>query len=98
MKRTSRGFAVFTQFTDTRGADVRVQASSEAGVRRCWVFVNGGSTLGAKQKALAADCAARHYQMPGSEIISDHTSAHLTPAQARRMAKALLRFADRGGR
>ncbi len=98
MKRTLRGFAVYTQFNDTRGAELRVQASSEAGVRRCWIFVKGGSTLGAKQRELADACAAARFQMPGSEIISDSTSAHLTPAQARRVAKALLRFANGGGR
>lgn len=93
MKRTSRGFGIYTKFNDTRGAEVRVQASSEAGVRRCWIFVKGGTTLGAKQRELAEACAAVKWQMPGSEIISDSTSAHLTPSQARRVAKALLRFA-----
>lgn len=98
MKRTSRGFAIFTEFTDTKGAEVRVQASSYATGRRVWIFVNGGLTLSKRQRELADEAKARQYQMPGDEIVNDASPAHLTPAQARRVARALLRFADRGGR
>ena len=31
---------------------------------------------------------------PGENIVNDSVSAHLSPAQARRVAKALLQFAD----
>lgn len=79
MKRTNRGFAVFTQFTDTYGADVRVQMSSAAGVRRCWVFAHGGGTIRAEHR---------------EDQERNNAAPHLSPAQARRMAKALLRFAD----
>jgi hypothetical protein len=84
MKRTSRGFAVFTEFVDTYGNKVRVQQSSAAGVDRCWIFSNypDGSS-------------AKHHGATG-ELVSP--SPHLTRAQARRVAKALLRFADGGGR
>lgn len=89
MKRTSRGFDLYTEFTDTYGATVSVRESSAAGVRRCWVDARGGSTLGARQLALSKEDP----RQPGENIVNDNTSGHLSPAQARRLAKALLRFA-----
>jgi len=38
VRLTQRGFAVYGEFTDSRGQDVRVQESSEVGEPRCWVF------------------------------------------------------------
>lgn len=35
---TPRGFVVYDQFTDTRGAEVRVQQSSSATHTAVWVF------------------------------------------------------------
>ena len=90
MKRTDRGFAIYAKLTDTYGADVRVQKSSAAGVRRCWIFAKGGSTLGSRQKTLSEESPMQ----PGENIVNDSVSAHLSPAQARRVAKALLQFAD----
>lgn len=90
MKRTARGFAIYTEFTDTYGAEVSVYESSAAGVRRCWVAARGGGTLGARQRELSKEDP----RQPGQNIVNDNTSAHLSPEQARRMAKALLRFAD----
>lgn len=98
MKRTARGFEIYAEFTDAMKSRVRVVESSEAGVRRAWVFSSGGTSLGSKQRALNQECRDRKFQMPGSDIISDDTPAYLTPAQARRLGKALLRFADGGGR
>ena len=74
MKRTPRGFVVFTQFIDSYHNEVRVQESSNAEGRFVWVFCSPskGSTFGE----------------------SDSPSPHLTPAQARRVAKALLKFAE----
>ena len=69
MKRTARGFLVYTEFTDDSGNRVRVQESSSATARRCWIF--------------AQDREGR-----------DAVSPHLSSAQARRIAKALLRFAE----
>lgn len=90
MNRTARGFAVFTEFVDTYGATVTVQKSSSAGVRRCWVSARGGRTLGSRQLELSKESP----EQPGHMIVNDNTTAHLTPAQARRLATALLRFAD----
>lgn len=98
MRRTARGFNIFTEFTDAMGSSVRVTESSEAGVRRVWLFSSGGKSLGAKQRALNQECRDRKWQMPGGDIISDDTPAYLTPNQARRLAKALLRFANGGAR
>lgn len=71
MKRTHRGFAIYTEFQDTYGAWIRVQKSSAATTRRCWIFANEDEDGGGKE-----------------------TAAHLSPQQARRVAKALHRFAD----
>lgn len=35
---TERGFAVYDQFTDAYGSQVRVQESSSATEPRCWIF------------------------------------------------------------
>lgn len=94
MKRTARGFGVFVEFTDSKGADVRVQRSSASGEPAVWVFVKGGTTVSAKQRALAQECRDRQFQMPGDELVTDDTSAHLTRAQARRLARALMRFSE----
>lgn len=96
-KVDANGFGIYTEFIDAMRSQVRVTESSEAGVRRVWLFSSGGTSLGTKQRALNQECRDRKFQMPGSDIISDDTPAYLTPAQARRLAKALLRFAD-GGR
>ena len=90
MKRTARGFAVYTESQDTYGALVTVQRSSMASGRRCWVSARGGYTLGARQLELSKEDP----RQPGQNIVNDNTSAHLSPAQARRLAAALLRFAD----
>jgi hypothetical protein len=39
---TNRGFSGFAQFEDSYGADVRVQASSQAMYDAVWIFVKGG--------------------------------------------------------
>lgn len=75
MKRTPRGFAVFTEFIDGYRNEVRVQESSSAEGRFVWVFC----------KPAEGSMFEEHEKSP---------APHLTPAQARRVAKALLRFAD----
>lgn len=92
MKRNERGFWIYTSFRDTYGAEVSVTHSSAAGVRRCWIGARGGGTLGARQRLLSEEPKTQ----PGWSIVNDNTSGHLTPAMARRLAKALLRFADGG--
>jgi len=49
MKRTERGFAVYTQFKDFYGGDVRVQESSLASRRCCWIFPEVKMHLGEPQ-------------------------------------------------
>ena len=39
MKKTNRGFSVYSEFTDTYGSKVVVQMSS-AVLKRCWIFVH----------------------------------------------------------
>lgn len=77
--RTPRGFAYYTKFTDGNGTIVRVQQSSSAGKRRVWIF---------------ADLDGNGEQPPHHLGKCASCAPHLSPSQARRVAKALLRFAD----
>lgn len=78
MKRTPRGFKIYSEFKDTYGNQIRVQESSSACAGRIWIFTS------------FSDGKEVHYHCTG------HVSAspHLSKAQARRLAKTLLRFAD----
>lgn len=83
MRRTARGFALYAQTKDSRGNTVRVQRSSEMGVRRCWLF--------------ARNAAGNDHELTtavGFPNGVDVVTPYLNPAQARRLAKALLVFAD----
>lgn len=82
MKRTSRGFAVYGEFKDGYGQTVRVQESSSAEGAFCWVFC----------KDQEGNDAIIHLGKPHSR------SPHLSRAQARRLAKLLLKFADEARR
>ncbi len=78
MKRTQRGFSIYGAYKDSRGNTVRVQQSSACGGPFVWLFVK--------------DAQGREVY----EHMGQHTavSPHMTRAQARRVAQALLRFAD----
>ena len=39
MRKTNRGFAIYSEFKDTYGSTVRVQMSSNV-LKRCWIFVD----------------------------------------------------------
>lgn len=38
MRKTNRGFKIYSEFTDTYQSKVRVQESSSV-LKRCWIFV-----------------------------------------------------------
>ena len=38
MKKTNRGFNIYTEFTDAYGQEVRIQESSSAEEKRVWIF------------------------------------------------------------
>ncbi len=38
MKHTGRGFRIYAEFKDSYGSDVRIQESSNAEGRYCWIF------------------------------------------------------------
>lgn len=78
MKRTARGFAIYTEFKDTYGNTVTVQKSSAACYDRVWVF--------AKNKD-GVDAFEHMGELHG-------VSPHLSKQQARWLAKALLKFAE----
>lgn len=80
-KKDARGLAVFTKFADERGCEVTVQESSTAGGRRAWLFLRGGASNGDVVSRRAASAAPI-------------MAAHLSPQEARRIARALLRWAD----
>lgn len=94
MKKDSRGFKIYGEFEDSYGAQIYIKQSSSAEGNFCWIGVHGGSTLSQKQKKLYEECREKKFMMPGSEIINDSTSAHITPELAREIAEALLKFAN----
>lgn len=77
-KRTPRGFSIYGEYKDSRGQTVRVQESSSAMGPCVWIFCN----------AEDGSDALIHLGKPTAR------SPHLTKAQARRVAAALLRFAN----
>ncbi len=84
MKRTPRGFAVFGQIKDRKGNSIRVQMSSEVGGPFCWIFtVNADGAEYVKRDPVPVACDPIGVATP-----------YLTRAQARRLATALLKFAD----
>lgn len=78
MKRTPRGFSVYSEIKDSNGRTIRVQESSRADGPCVWIFCTDAD---------GAD-AVMHVGKPMA------FSPHLTKAQARRVAAALLRFAN----
>lgn len=83
LKRTPRGFAVYGSVVDARGNTVRAQRSSEIGAPRCWLFVR--NELGHDHELTPA---------PGIRNGVDVVTPYLSRKQARRLAHALLAFAE----
>lgn len=79
MKRTPRGFIVFSEFTDSYGSRIRVQESSSAEERAVWIFCHNNECGRADPLA----------SVLGGE--KDFTP-HLNVAQARRLRNALDKF------
>jgi hypothetical protein len=50
--RTSRGFAIYAEFSDGYGADVSVIQSSSAERDCVWIFTEGGAVSGNKGSVL----------------------------------------------
>ena len=78
MKRTPRGFAIYGEYKDANNQIVRIQESSRADGPLVWIFCNDED----------GNDVVMHLGVPQSR------SPHLTKAQARRVAMALLKFAD----
>lgn len=78
MKKTSRGFPIFAEFTDSYHNTIRVQESSNAEKHCCWIFVTD-----AQGRSAFEHCG---------ELTSP--SAHLTKAQAKRLVRALNVFIE----
>jgi hypothetical protein len=78
LKKTNRGFLIYGKLVDIYDQTVSVVESSSAEGPRVWVFCKDKD--GREAIEHLGQLQAR--------------SPHLTPAQARRVAKALLRFAD----
>lgn len=80
MKKTNRGFNIYSEIKDTHFNTITVQQSSDACIDACWIFVkNKEGKDGVWDKAT------------GQWVSS---TAHLTKAQAKRVAKALMKFAE----
>ena len=46
MKRTNRGFAIYTEFKDANGDNVKIQRSSQIGRPLVWIFPEARMHLG----------------------------------------------------
>lgn len=80
MKKCSRGFNIYSEFKDTHGNTVTVKESSAAMKHCVWIFVkNKNGADGVWDNATGQYISA---------------SPHLSKAQAKRLAKALLKFAE----
>lgn len=53
MKKTQRGFSIFTQFKDLYGKEVRVQKSSLATKRAVWIFTEVETTCAGAHLSVA---------------------------------------------
>lgn len=78
MKKTNRGFNIYSEFSDTRDNRIIIQESSDAMKHCCWIFVK--------------DSEGREVYEHLGKIYAH--SPHLSKAQAKRLAKALLKFAE----
>lgn len=84
MKKTIRGFRIYSQIKDTYENKITVQESSAACGARCWIFVhNRDDQDGVWDEATGKWISA---------------AAHLSPRQAKLIAKALLKFAEESER
>lgn len=79
-KRTPRGFAIYGEVADDRGNVTIIQQSSAIGGPYCWIFVK--------------DKDGKDTVMVTPPGVPMAVSPHLTKAQARHVAAALLRFAN----
>jgi len=77
MKKTARGFNIYSGIKDSYGQEVRVQQSSNAEIEACWIFCH-------------KDGKDAHIHLDKPQAYSPH----LTKAQARKVATALLKFAN----
>ena len=77
MKRTNRGFNIYSEIKDSYGQEVRVQQSSNAEIEACWIFCH-------------KEGKDAHIHLGNPQAYSPH----LTKAQAKKVAKALLKFAS----
>lgn len=77
-----RGFAIYEEFTDSYGSEVRVQESSSAMGPHCWIFC-ANENFG--------------YPDPKGKDRSKVWTPHLTLEQARRVRDALNAFIVHAG-
>lgn len=92
---TPRGFAVYAEFTDTYGSEVKVQQSSSASGPRVWIFANhpsirGHLSLDVQGRLLTAGFRTDlHLAELGAAL---EPSPHLNVEQARQVRDALDTF------
>lgn len=89
---TPRGFRVYTEFTDTYGAQVRVQESSSAAGPRVWVFANHEVELKKQDRERLARAGFGTPQRLAELGVMLEPSPHLDVPQAIRMRDALNEF------
>lgn len=90
---TSRGFAVYGEFTDTYGSRVKVQESSSAEGPRVWIFASHAAPRLRRdfRERLAAAGLTTDEQLAELAAFLE-PSPHLDVEQAKRMVTALSEF------
>lgn len=78
MKKTSRGFNVYSEFKDSNQNIIRIQKSSSAMKECCWIFIESKDGSG-----LFFDKATNEFHAH---------SPHLTKTQAKILIKGLSKF------
>jgi len=80
VKKTNRGFQIYGEYKDSKGSTIKIQESSGCGGPFVWIFCKDRD---GKDVVPCVGAAGGHISI----------APHLTRAQARRVAKALLEFA-----
>lgn len=101
IKTTSRGFAIYAEFEDSHGRQIRVQESSAAGEPRVWIFAQEPD--GTEVKHWRKGGGWEHAPKPGANdppwepgqplrVMSEgwsSVSPHLSPDNCRELIAAL---------
>ena len=81
MKKTKRGFNVYSEFKDTHGSVITVQESSAASEKCVWIFLDGARGRGS---TFFDEVTGKYHAV----------SPHLNKVKAKQLIKALTKFVE----